>query len=517
MKNLLLSVAIGDTCGMPYEFTPEKDYDRIVLWQGDNDYTDDSVCTFACAEAILYDYNMAENLAKRCIADPHRGYGVRFSNWLSSSDRKPYHSLGNGSAMRCCAAACLASSREECIELATKTAKPTHNHPEGIKGAIATALTIYNLLHGADKSYIKRHILAVYYPEWVDFFYADIHADYTFDETCMLTVPAAIICFLESKNFEDCLKLCIALGGDADTLAAIAAPMAYAFYKQMPQELVDNVENILPQWMLALNQEIITNDYKESFDNDFVIYISGHVYDECEITISNPNEPLTELCRKLIKVLQLPKYCSFGRPSFWGLVRKDNENEDGEILYFFDEKGQKLSLLDNGIRNGDRVEIIYPPCEGGIDSPILPELKCREHIPYPDPIEIEPLDDFYKIQIDIEDAPRKKIEVKPKFLNLTIFDFIESIIELVGLPRTDKDDQIIVYNLNRQVLGYLQNISLHTEEGEEQFFSTSGITPSDSLSLTINYIPTTKVASFFKLRKEKFDSYTDTSILKRVD
>lgn len=512
MKNVLLSVAIGDTCGMPYEFMPEKDYNRIALWQGTNEYTDDSVCTFACAEALLYDLDIADNLIKRCLADPYRGYGGRFGHWLSSADHKPYNSLGNGSAMRCCAAACLATSRDGCIELATKTAEPTHNHPEGIKGAVATALAIYNLLHGADKTYIKRHILAVYYPDWDDIRYEDIHADYSFDETCMLTVPAAIICFLESSNFEDCLKLCIALGGDADTLAAIAAPMAYAFYKQMPQELVDNVENILPQWMLILNNEIVTDDYRESFHEDFVINISGHVYDECEITILNPNEPLTELCRKMIKVLQLPKYSSFGCPSFWGLAKKDKENEDSEILYFFDEKGQELSLLDNGVRSGDQVELVYPPCEGGIESPILPELKCREDIPYPDP---EPLDDFYKIQIDIEDAPRTSINIKPKNSDLTVYDFVESIIELVALPRTDENGKIIVYNLNKIKSGYQQAIRLYDDNSKELPFSNSGIGTSDTLSFTINYIPSAEEESFFERKRDEFENYIDTNVLRR--
>lgn len=498
---------------MPYEFTPEKDYDSIILWQGTNDYTDDSVCTFACAEAIVFKLDMGDNLAKRCLADPNRGYGGRFSNWLSCADRKPYYSFGNGSAMRCCAAACLASSREECVELATKTAEPTHNHPEGIKGAIVTALTIYNLLHGADKNYVKRHILAVYYPKWSDLQYADIHEDYCFDETCMLTVPAAIICFLESKNFEDCLKLCIALGGDADTLAAIAAPMAYAFYKNMPQELVDNVKNILPKWMIALNKEIVTDDYRESFEYDFIIHISCLDLDEIEVTILNPKGPLTELFRKMIEVLQLRKYDIFGYPRYWGLARKDNKNEE-EIIYFFDEKGHNLSLIDNGIKSGDQIELVSVP-GGGIGSPILPVLKCREHIPYPDPIEIEPLDDFYKIQIDIEDTPRKRIDLKPEYPNLTIFDFIESIIELVGLPRKDKDGEIIVYNLNRLVKGYQQNIKLYTEDGEELSFFNSGIAPNDTLSLTINYIPPTDDASFFKLRNDRFDNYVDTTILRR--
>lgn len=257
MNNLLLSVAIGDIAGVPYEFyCKTKKYDKVDLLHPKGDYSDDTVCTFAIAEAFMHNLDVSENLWNRCRQDPYRGYGGRFRLWLMNDSRTPYDSLGNGSAMRCASAAFLANSAEECEELATRSAMPTHNHPEGVKGAVATALAIYHLLHGKDKEYVKTEVLAKYYPDWAEKKYADFHDSFPFNETCMLTVPPAIICFLESKDYSDCLKLCIALGGDADTLAAIAGPMAYAYYKEMPQPLIDNALRILPEWMLKLNDEL---------------------------------------------------------------------------------------------------------------------------------------------------------------------------------------------------------------------------------------------------------------------
>ena len=166
-----------------------------------------------------------------------------------------YHSFGNGSGMRVSAAGFMAKSVEECIDLATKTALPTHDHPEGIKGAVATALAIFYGMQGKDKKYIRKHVLEEYYPSWSALTYTKIKPGYRFDETCQQTIPAALICFLESKDYEDCLKLAISLGGDADTLAAISGPMAYAYYREMPEELIANAKAKLPKWMLQVNEE----------------------------------------------------------------------------------------------------------------------------------------------------------------------------------------------------------------------------------------------------------------------
>ena len=256
MKNLLLAAAIGDISGVPYEFEGRtKNYDDVDLLNPENTYSDDTVCTFACAEALLDGKDMAECLHRRGREDFYRGFGGRFALWLCNPEIQPsYRSYGNGSGMRVSAAGFLAKSVEECIELATQTALPTHDHPEGIKGAVATALAIFYARHGKDKDFIKTNVLEKYYPGWSRKTYAEIKPGYRFDETCQLTIPAAIICFLESKDYADCLKLAISLGGDADTLAAIAGPVAYAFYGEIPSELIANAKAKLPEWMLDLNE-----------------------------------------------------------------------------------------------------------------------------------------------------------------------------------------------------------------------------------------------------------------------
>ena len=277
MKNLLLSVAIGDIAGMPYEFEGRtKEYDAVNLLLPQSTYTDDTVCTFACAEALLRDLNMAENLWNRCRADFYRGFGGHFARWLMAKEiQPPYKSFGNGSGMRVSAAGFMAKSKEECIEMATRTAWPTHNHPEGVKGAVATALAIFYGMQGYGKDYIRRHVLDEYYPAWSSRSYDEIKPGYYFDETCQQTIPAALICFLESKDYVDCLKLAIALGGDADTLAAIAGPMAYAFYKTMPKELVANARAKLPKWMLEVNDELdrfVNHSFVEKKEDEGRIY-----------------------------------------------------------------------------------------------------------------------------------------------------------------------------------------------------------------------------------------------------
>lgn len=139
--------------------------------------------------------------------------------------------------------------------LATETARPTHNHEEGIKGAVATALAIFYLKNGKDKAFVEEEIVGKYYPYWYGKTYNDIHDGFTFNSTSPGTVAPAIISFIASKDYIDCIKLAISLGGDADTLAAIAGPMAYAYYKEMPEPLVYQALKKLPDWMQNVNRE----------------------------------------------------------------------------------------------------------------------------------------------------------------------------------------------------------------------------------------------------------------------
>ena len=255
MENYLISEAIGDIAGSAYEGRTHrtKDYNKVKMFSSRAHFTDDTVLTFACAEAFIDNLDMTMNLWKCANEHRHAGFGSKFKLWMASHYPKPYGSRGNGSAMRCSSAGWLAQSDEECIELATRTAAPSHNHPEGIKGAVVTALTIYYLKNGRDKDFVREEILNRYYPDWAGMSYADIHDDYAFNSTCEGTVGPAIICFLDSKDYADCIKLAISLGGDADTLAAIAGPMAYAFYKKMPSSLVAQAMKIIPDWMVDVS------------------------------------------------------------------------------------------------------------------------------------------------------------------------------------------------------------------------------------------------------------------------
>lgn len=257
MKNLLMSSAIGDIAGSAYEGRSYriKDYGKVKMFSSHARFTDDTVLTFACAEAFIHHIDMGMNIWMRGNQYKHAGFGHAFKDWLRSDDHKPYGSLGDGSAMRCSSAGWLAKSEEECIQLATETALPTHNHPEGINGAVATALTIYWLNNGKEKEFVKENVLKKYYPDWADLKYSDFHDSYRFSSKCPDVIGPAIISFLGSKDYVDCLRLAISLGGDADTLAAIAGPMAYAYYKTMPEGLITKALDMLPDWMRRVNNE----------------------------------------------------------------------------------------------------------------------------------------------------------------------------------------------------------------------------------------------------------------------
>lgn len=256
MKNLLMSAAVGDIAGSAYEGRTHhtKDYNAVKMFSSRAHFSDDTVLTFACAEAFLKGKDMADNLWMCANQHPDVGYGHTFKEWMKSHDHLPYDSCGNGSAMRCSSAGWLARSTDECIELATRTAVPTHSHPEGIRGAVATALAIFYLKSGKSKEFVRENVLDNYCSYWSGKTYDDIHDSFTFNSTSPGTVGPAIICFLASKDYVDCLRLAISLGGDADTLAAIAGPMAYAYYREMPDPLVYAALKSLPAWMQRVNK-----------------------------------------------------------------------------------------------------------------------------------------------------------------------------------------------------------------------------------------------------------------------
>lgn len=255
MRNLLLSAVVGDIAGSSYEFHPCREYDAIELPKDQSSFTDDTVCTIAVADALIHGNDLAQTMKRWCRDYPERGYGGRFACWFHCDWDEPYESYGNGSAMRVSAVAFFARSEEECLMLAKWSAEITHNHPEGVRGAQAAALATYLLLHGGDKKDVQQKVLNHFYPDFELHPVDKLKIGYEYNETCQGSVPQSIACFLESESYEDCIRLCISMGGDADTMCAIAGPMAYAFFGEMPKIWVDQALTLLPEDMIKIIEE----------------------------------------------------------------------------------------------------------------------------------------------------------------------------------------------------------------------------------------------------------------------
>lgn len=251
----MLGSIIGDTIGSVYEWNRTKKMD-FPLFGRATDYTDDSVLTVATAVAICDGGDYGELYKSFANRYPGRGYGGRFGEWIKSSSNAPYNSWGNGSAMRVSPVGFAFNSIEKVMEEAEKSAACTHNHPEGIKGAQATALAIYL----ARKEYSKekiRSLISIKFGYDLDRTVDEIRPTYQFNESCQETVPEAIIAFLDSTDFESTIRLAISLGGDSDTLACIAGGIAEAYYGEFPKEISEKVLALLPSEFL----EAITKFY----------------------------------------------------------------------------------------------------------------------------------------------------------------------------------------------------------------------------------------------------------------
>ena len=230
---------LGDIIGSPFEFDRGDKTKEFDLFTKGCDFTDDSVMTIAVGEALLavgkeatvkeIEEAVVTNMQDRGKRYPYAGYGGRFRYWLRERNPKPYGSYGNGSAMRVSAVGWLYDSLERTREVARATANVTHNHPEGIKGAEATASAIYMARNESSKEEIKEYIEREFHYN-LDRTLDEIRPGYHMDETCQRTVPEAIIAFLESKDFEDAIRNAVSLGGDTDTLGAITGSIAEAFY-----------------------------------------------------------------------------------------------------------------------------------------------------------------------------------------------------------------------------------------------------------------------------------------------
>ena len=228
---------LGDIIGSPYEFDMGGKTKDFPLFSPDSEFTDDTVMTVAVAEAFLDAPDEEEVIRQRlrnCIrryarAYPDAGYGARFSSWLYWGGSEPYHSCGNGSAMRVSPVAWLYGDLDTVRRMARISAEVTHNHPEGIKGAEATASAIFLARTGSTKAQIKAYIEAHFHYD-LSRTCDEIRPDYCHVETCQQTVPEAITAFLEGESFEDVIRTAGSLGGDCDTLTCIAGSIAEGYY-----------------------------------------------------------------------------------------------------------------------------------------------------------------------------------------------------------------------------------------------------------------------------------------------
>lgn len=240
----MLGAIAGDIIGSVYESSPIKTTE-FPLFDRYSRFTDDTVLTIAVAYAILENTDYATSLKYFGRKYPDAGYGMFFYRWMFAPGNKPYNSWGNGSAMRVSPVGFAFNSIEQVLLEAEKSAAVTHNHPEGIKGAQATALAIFLAHTGTSKSKIRQEI-STRFSYNLDRTVDEIRPDYSFDVSCQGTVPEAIIAFLESTDFEDAIRNAISLGGDSDTLACITGGIAQAFYKSISNNIVLEVYERLP-------------------------------------------------------------------------------------------------------------------------------------------------------------------------------------------------------------------------------------------------------------------------------
>lgn len=240
----MIGAIAGDIIGSVYEFGGIKTKD-FPLFHPRCRFTDDTVLTVAVADAILSGGPYVDSVRRIGRRYPNAGYGGSFIGWLHSEDYRPYNSWGNGSAMRVSPVGFAFSTEEEVLLQARMSAEITHNHPEGIRGAQATALAIYLARTGHDREVVReriRDLFGYYLDRTVD----DIRPSYSFDVSCQGTVPEALVAFLDSESYEDALRNAVSLGGDSDTLGCITGGIAEAFYGGVPEEIRARVEELLP-------------------------------------------------------------------------------------------------------------------------------------------------------------------------------------------------------------------------------------------------------------------------------
>jgi len=239
----MLGAIAGDIIGSVHEYRGTKTT-QFELFHPHCQFTDDTVLTVAVADCLLHRKHYVSTFHEYYLRYPGAGYGRGFAEWASSRRTEPYNSWGNGSAMRVGPVGWAFDTLDEVLAEAKRSAEVTHNHPEGIKGAQATAAAIFLARQGRSKQEIRKSI-----EQWTGYNLSqkldEIRPSYTFNESCYGTVPQAVIAFLESEDYEDAVRKAISLGGDADTLACITGSIAEAFYGNVPDFIAQRVMDLL--------------------------------------------------------------------------------------------------------------------------------------------------------------------------------------------------------------------------------------------------------------------------------
>lgn len=261
----LMGAICGDIIGSSYEYwrARTKNY-NFNPFPPSARFTDDTVMSIAVADWIMHGGDLAKVMQKWGRKYPNAGFGGMFRQWLTEEDPKPYNSFGNGSAMRVSAVGCAFYTLDETLQKAKESAEVTHNHPEGIKGAQATASAIFLATIGRTKEEIKEYISETFGYD-LNRTCDGIRPKYEFDVTCQGSVPESIICFLESKDYEDCVRLAVSMGGDADTMGAIAGSIAAAYYGEIPETILEKCWSKLPEDIKGIIENFIQFNQRETF------------------------------------------------------------------------------------------------------------------------------------------------------------------------------------------------------------------------------------------------------------
>ncbi len=364
-KTALYGAILGDIIGSPFEFSKVRQMSKdFELFSDESKFTDDTVMTIAIADAILRTNNSADgrvlfkNVAKAMRyygkKYPRAGYGGSFREWLKSENPKPYNSFGNGSAIRVSAAGWIFNSMFDTRECARMTARPTHNHPEGVKGAMAVASAIFLARKGATKDDIKNYIETEFDYD-LSRSLDEIRPNYKFDETCQGSVPEAIIAFLESENFEDAIRNAVSLGGDTDTQAAIAGSIAEAFYG-IPEDLIQKCREYLPQEFLSVVDKF--NCCKSYLTDDLENYLLESKIAEYN---KNPSKKNLQIIKaEILDMLKKNNPMNNNLKGFFAVLMRKNKSWSVDT---FERNGKKYDVLFTSTYNVAEHEHIGENCQ----------------------------------------------------------------------------------------------------------------------------------------------------------